>query len=254
MSSNIWTQCGARSNARALRLEPWRVVEAQHINSTRKLVDRDDEQELLEALIDSAKRPVPEGERFKGLHYLLSTSFRYPPLKYGSRFGGRSERGMWYGSRRYDTALAETAYYRLLFLEGTTVDLGPISTRHSLFQARVSTKLGIDLTRPPFHAFADTLASPTSYADTQPIGSAMRQDGIEAFVFTSARDPRRGDNVALLEPCFTRKAPSVPVTWICSADREAIEFKKDDVFRRDRLRFERGQFLVEGKLPTPGVG
>ena len=75
MSSSIWTQCGARSSFRPLRLEPWRVVEAQHVNSTRKLVDRDDEQELLEALIDGAKRPAPAGDRFTGLHYLLSTPF-----------------------------------------------------------------------------------------------------------------------------------------------------------------------------------
>ena len=39
MSSNIWTQCGAASNFRRLAANPWRVVEAQHLVSTLKLVD-----------------------------------------------------------------------------------------------------------------------------------------------------------------------------------------------------------------------
>ena len=95
MSSSIWTQCGGKSNHRQTRLEPYRVVEAQHINSTRKLVDTDDEQELLEALIDGAKRPAPVGASFVGLHYLLSTPFRYPPLKYGSRFGSAGTGERW---------------------------------------------------------------------------------------------------------------------------------------------------------------
>lgn len=252
MSSSIWTQCGARSSFRPLRLEPFRVVEAQHMNSTRKLVDSDDEQELLETLIDGAKRPSPEGPRFASLHYLLSTPFRYPPLKWGSRFGRKHERGLWYGSRRAETALAETAYYRLLFLEGSAADLGTVSTRHSVFQARISTKAGVDLTKPPFDAFAHRLASPTSYADTHPLGSAMRDDGVEAFLFTSARDPDRGANVALIEPCFTQPKPSVPVTWICTATREVVELKKDDVFKAERLRYPRETFLVEGKLPQCG--
>src|SRR5207253_10794125 len=66
-----------------------RVVEAQFRNSTRKLVDSDDEQRALEELLDAkAKLSVPAG--FEGLHYLLYTPFRHPPLRHGSRFG-RSE-------------------------------------------------------------------------------------------------------------------------------------------------------------------
>ena len=43
MSSSIWMQCGGDSNLAGLEREPWRVVEAQHQVSTRKLVDSDDE-------------------------------------------------------------------------------------------------------------------------------------------------------------------------------------------------------------------
>ncbi len=56
MSSSIWTRCAGDSELRSLRLSPWRVVEAQHQLSTRKLVDSAEEQILLEELIhDDAK-------------------------------------------------------------------------------------------------------------------------------------------------------------------------------------------------------
>ena len=44
MSSSIWTRCAGDSEIRPLRRSPWRVVEAQHQVSTRKLVDSLDEQ------------------------------------------------------------------------------------------------------------------------------------------------------------------------------------------------------------------
>ena len=119
MSSSIWTRCAGDSELRPLRLSPWRVVESQHQVSTRKLVDSAHEQLLLEQLIDGAKPPDLTGGRS---HYLLFTPFRYPPLRHGSRFGRRHERGIWYGSLELRSAFAEVAYYRLLFLEGRFVD------------------------------------------------------------------------------------------------------------------------------------
>ena len=120
MSSNIWTRCAGDSELRALRASPWRAVEAQHQVSTRKLVDSADEQALLEELIDRAKPPDMTGGK---THYLLATPFRYPPLRHGSRFGTRHERGIWYGSETRAAVFAEVAYYRLLFLEGSRANL-----------------------------------------------------------------------------------------------------------------------------------
>ena len=53
----------------------WRVVEAQHVVSTLKLVDTLAEQALLEDLLEETKPPVPPECRH--LHYLLATPFRY---------------------------------------------------------------------------------------------------------------------------------------------------------------------------------
>ena len=66
----------------------YRIVETQEYAATMNLVDDLEEQELLEQLLDEVKPPYKKGTQ--KLHYLISTPFRYPPLKYGSRFGDRT--------------------------------------------------------------------------------------------------------------------------------------------------------------------
>ncbi len=126
MSSSIWTRCGDVSSRRLFAARAFRAVEAQHRISTRKLTDSDAEQVLLEELLEDSK-PAVTGE-LEGLHYLLFTPFRYPPLRHGSRFGVKTERGIWYGSQTLPTCFAEVAYYRLVFLEGTAADLSPLGS------------------------------------------------------------------------------------------------------------------------------
>lgn len=248
MSANIWMECGARANCTAYEGAPWRVVEAQHVISTRKLVESDEEQELLEELIESVKPPLPAGMR--GLHYLLSTSFRYPPLRHGSRFATRFEPALWYGSEELRTAFAEVAYYRLLFLEQSSAALAPIQVELSAFQARVRSENCVDLTAGPFHEHQLALRSARSYAATQPLGAQMRADGVEMFLFASARDAAGGRNVALFSPVvFARKKPTLPQTWRCIATRERVEIVRRDYFTHERLGFDREQFTVAGELP-----
>lgn len=57
MSSSIWTLCAGESEIAPLALDAWRAVEAQHQVATRKLVDSDAEQQLLEEMIDTVKPP-----------------------------------------------------------------------------------------------------------------------------------------------------------------------------------------------------
>lgn len=250
MSSSIWTRCGRRTEL--LDATPWRVVEAQHIISTRKLVDSDAEHELLEELIESSKPALPPGREFEGLHFLLLTPFRYPPLRHGSRFGTRRERGIWYGSERVETALAEAAYYRLLLLEGTAAKLAPLTAELSLFQARVAARRGADLTTGPFLELRAAISSPTSYAASQQLGRDMRADDVEAFRYFSARDPRGGTNVGVFAPSgFARKTPSAQQTWFCTVTGDSVEFTKKDLVAPRRVAFARAIFLVDGRLPEP---
>ncbi len=251
MSSDIWTQCAGRSEIRALSLRPWRVVESQHQVSTRKLVDTLEEQALLEALIDGAKPPDATAGR---QHYLLFTPFRYPPLRHGSRFGDRNSRGIWYGAEAVSTAMAEVAYYRLVFLEGTTAALDRLTVELTAFRARAQTTSGIDLVDAPFAAHRNVIASPSHYSASQALGAAMRAEGVEMCRFPSARDPAGGVNVAVFTPrAFGRSAPRDFQRWQAVADRTRVELTRRDYTKREALVFERQTFLVAGRLPMPAV-
>jgi len=251
MSSSIWTRCAGDSEIRGLRLDPWRAVEAQHQLSTRKLVSSADEQMVLEELIDAAKPPDhTQGRR----HYLLATPFRYPPLRHGTRFGTRLERGIWYGSETRTTAFAEVAYYRFVFREGTRANLGVISTPLTVFRTKMRSARGVDLTAPPFDAHRRAIASPVRYDVSQSLGAAMRAAGVELFRFPSARDPEGGTNVGAFTPeVFGRAKPRDLETWQCVSTAEMVELAKRDYFGREVFTFARAVFLVDGKLPAPAV-
>ncbi len=251
MSSSIWTLCAGDSELRALRLSPWRVVEAQHQVSTRKLVDSTEEQILLEELIDRVKPPDITGGR---LHYLLFTPFRYPPLSHGSRFGARHERGIWYGSVELRSAFAEVAYYRFVFLEGSRADLGTITTPLTAFTVSLRTVRGVDLNESPFDTYRTAIASPTSYGETQQLGDAMRASSVEVFFYPSARDIENGINVGVFVPtAFGKAKPRILETWHCAASRYRVDLTKGDYFTRRSFTFPRSQFLVDGALPSPAV-
>ena len=252
MSSSIWTRCGGASNRKRLTARPFRAVEAQHRISTRKLTDSDAEQKVLEDLLEDSKPVAPPD--IEGLHYLLFTPFRYPPLRHGSRFGLSTERGIWYGSQTLRTCFAEIAYYRFVFLEGTAVDLSPLLVELTSFRAVVRTHRGVDLTSEPFRRYRGRIASPTHYETTQRLGRDLRADGVEAIRYPSARD-RDGVNVAVFSArAFARNTPENLETWLSVATKERVELSRKDLLReRESFTFERAAFEVQGRLPSPAV-
>ncbi len=255
MSLSIWTRCAAKFSFCSLSFDAWRVVESQHITSTRKLVDSAAEQALLEALVDRVKPPLPPGKRFTDLHYLLFTPFRHPPLRHGSRFGVVTEPGIWYGSLDRETVFAEVAYYRLLFLEGTAAKITPVTVELTAFTAGVATKKGADLTKAPFDRYVRALGSKTSYAATHAVGKDMRAAGVEVFLYTSARASTTGTNVGLFVPSFAKRAPKKVEAWICTADRTKVELTEKTFAGKAAQRhvFPCKDFLVKGILPAPSV-
>ena len=256
MSSSIWTRCGGSSNLRRVRAEAWRAVEAQHFASTRKLVSDGDEQELLEDMLEDTKPRLPESPP-AGLHYLLSTAFRYPPLRHGSRLGSRHEGGIWYGALELPTAFAEVGYYRLLFLDGTAAELGEIEVELTAFSARIASDRGVDATGGAFAPYVDQISSRTAYDASQALGAAAREAGADLILFRSARCPRGGTNAGLLAPtAFAAPEPRKPQTWLCYVSPAAVEFVRKNVLNpraRERHRFARETFEVDGRLPSPAV-
>lgn len=237
----IWAVCDGINRRVPLDLAPWRMVEDQFISSSRDLVDSRQEHDLLEALLENSKPGIVNGK-----HYLIFTPFRYPPLKYGSRFGTTYEPSVWYGSLALDITLAEVAFYRLKFFDDTSANLDYIEIPMTAFKAYIKTENGIDLTQAPFKAYQDNISNQTSYADSQKLGTEMREAKIDAFIFTSARDRAFGKNVAAFTPevfhMKDRQYISNMQNWRCIANKHVIEFTRDDIMGRQQQEFSRDYF------------
>jgi hypothetical protein len=231
--------------------EVYRLVESQEQVATNALVRTLAEQALLEDLIDASKPPLPESAR--GLHYLLATPFRYPPLPWGSRFGHRFEPSLFYASRSTSTCLAESAYYRCVFWSGiATPPPAPLDTRHTLFSVPLRAARGLQLQHEPFDEFAAELTHRRDYVATQALGTALREAGVDAIEYTSARDPEGGTNVALFTPAaLGADKPTILDEWLCSTSAEAVTY-----YSRTGggvRAFPQHTFLVDGVLPLPAA-
>lgn len=225
---NIWKAGESEKWIKSFKILAWRVVEAQHKSSTRDLADTADEHEILENLIEEAK---PKIKASKNLHYLLSTPFRYPPLKYGSRFGATHEPSLWYGSQDLHTAFCEVAYYRKRFLNDSTAPFTYTQILLSAYSVPLKTKKGLFLHKMPFTEFRHLISSPDNYSASQNLGAVMREAGVEAFSYFSARSNRDGINIALFTPnAFAQDFPNPDMqSWKCIASKNSVEFIREGV-------------------------
>lgn len=237
----IWGACQGDRYMTSLCVDPWRVVEAQHVLSARDLVDSNEEHDLLESMLEETKPPV---DKDKG--YLIFTPFRYPPLKYGSRFGRVFEPSLWYGSLELETAFAETAHYRRIFLQDTSAELGYIELILTAFRTRVKTDKGIDLTKAPFHDYTPKLASKDTWSHSQALGSDMREAGVSAFLFFSARCANVATNVATFTPnvFFAKDGQYIysQQNWQCIANRQVVEFVRSGFVGEKRYDFRAPEY------------
>lgn len=208
----------------------WRIVEGQHRISTNRLAEGPVEQDMLEQLIEEVKPILPPAAR--GLHYLLGTPFRYGYAR-PSRFRRAGERpGIFYGSESIAVSVAETAYWRLLFFSRSPgIRLPSGTSEHSAFTVPVRLKRLIDLTRLPYRRSASIWTDPADYEPCQSLATAARRIDTQAIRYTSARDPARGVNLALLDPAaFSASTPTMMQSW--------------------HFRFERGLLTVCAAFPS----
>lgn len=251
MSLATWTPAALLSEAQRLNSDFWRLVEAQHQVSTMKLVDTVDEQVLLESLLENTKPLLPP--EAQGLDYLLSTPFRYGAVyPHGSRFRRAGKTlGVFYAAKTIATAVAEMAFYRLLFFaESPATPLPSNPCEYTAFAARMVTERSINLSSPPLVEDDVLWTHPTDYAACQALADNARAAGIEAILYQSIRDPQRRLNIALLSAnAFAEREPVARQTWrillteghvqaLCEFPRARIGFDLSD-FRGDPRVAER---------------
>lgn len=251
MALDIWQRCAGGAQIKPLRGRLLRLVESQGQVATMQLVDTLAEQALLEELLEASKPPLPVAA--EALHYLLKTPFRYPPLRWGSRFGSAHQPSLFYGALRTETVLAEAAYYRFVLWRGMSSPppSGRIVSEHSLFEARYQVERGVQLQHPPFNAYQALLAHPSQYQLTQALGGSMRDAGVQAFEYRSARCLIGGSNVALFTPqALADKQPRNLMPWLCETTAEYVAFKGAQSPGQPVL-FSSQDFLHDGAFPLP---
>jgi hypothetical protein len=249
--SDIWDAVGGSKLAHPINGNGFRLVESQEQVATTEIVSDLNEQSILEEMIDEYSKPsVHPGTEH--LNYLLYTSFRYPPLQWGSRFGSRAEPSLLYGGKSEQVTLCESAFYRLFFYHEMEQPFPSqvVHTQHTIFSFDYATDLGIQLQHSPFVSYEYELRNPKQYEVTQELGSAMRNAGIKAFEYSSARDPDKGVSVALFDatPLVDDK-PYNKRLCLCQTGADEVIFNLE----RNIFRFGLDQFLIDGELPRPSV-
>ena len=241
----------------------YRLVESQEQIATRQLVDTLEEQAVLEEMLDAVKPPYPEN--MAHLHYLLKSPFRYPPLKWGSRFGRTFEPSIFYGGCSVDVTLAEYAYYRFIFWHSMQAPPPKPIMRsvHTLFSVDYKTQKGVQLQSAPFHQYHDVLRHPSNYSFAQSLGTVMRSQQVEVFEYCSARitqNKEKSQNKKLnitqgicvglfTADAFCSNQPKERQQWFCDISADEIIFKA--VESSELIRLPLAQFLLDGVLPMP---
>ena len=247
MSSTTWIAEELLSNARGRAGVCWRAVEAQHINSTMKLVDNSEEQDRLEQLLEDNKPPYPEN--CAGLHYLLFTPFRYRPHKRGSRFRREGQiDGVFYASEFPHTALAEKGYHSVLFYaDSPDTPLPDNPVQHTVFSVKYRTNNALDLTKSPLNADEKLWKDPANYTACQQLADEARKAHIQLIISNSVRCPQKGKNVSLLScAAFEAKEPEQIQTWHIVVQPNQVTTIRE--FPREKLTFPIADFKPKVRL------
>ena len=251
-----------RQSATRLIGRLYRIIESQEEVATRGLVDSLQKQEILENLLELSKPVRLPGS--EDLHYLLATPFRYPPLPWGSRFGGVAESGIFYGSKTIGTVLAEAAYYRLLFIsdmEQPPVD--PVTSFHQVFSAKYCADPGVRLQSTEWQTHWQQIAHSSEYQFCQQLGAQAREVGVQGLEVPSARALAaglvglpvagvEGINIALFSPqAFLRRPPTMEAEVTAESSVDGVTFLVKTGSGVESRCFPREQFQTSGQIPQP---
>ncbi|MEM6954918.1 MAG: RES family NAD+ phosphorylase [Myxococcota bacterium] len=224
-----------------------RAVEAQSHVATMPLVDTLEEQELLETMIDETKGPPLPSE----YHYLIATPLlRYPPLPYGSRYGTRQESGIFYGSENTETALAETAFYKLRFVDDSE-GLTSLSMVMDVFAFAYRGE-GTDTYGSAYDAVRVDLDSASDYATSQRLGARVREENLSIVRYRSARCPKGLANLAIFSLEALAPRPRRTTSWQLDLRDKRVFFMERNRFEgRRALAFTEAEFRENGSWAHP---
>lgn len=242
MSLRISTPDALQSEFRPFRGSCWRVAESQYVVSTLALVDTLDEQGRLEELLDATKPPVPRECRH--LHPLLYSPFRYTPTR-GGRFRRAGQReGAFYAAETVETAMAEMAFYRVLFYAESPDTIVPKNVaEYTAFLVSVSTDRVLDITNDPDPA----LSHMCDYSATQAFADLARAAGATGIRAISVRCPNRGATLTWLScSVFDQPGPVSLQTWHMRITPLGVQALCESP--RIRLQFEPATFSTDPRI------
>ena len=235
MSSTTWIPPAHLPEAHLWASWVWRMVEAQHVAATMKLVDSAAEQDLLENLLEANKPAIPTTAA--DLDYLLAAPFRYATNAFGSRFRAKNDPGVFYGAENVATACAELGYWRWKFLRDA-VDLDSLQpVPHTAFKAKIATEV-VDLRVEPYLNERHFWLHPSDYTATQALGRVARAQGLGGIVYQSVRNPEPSYCLAVLGTAAfaSRKPDKHRQTWWLSVQQDKVVWRKE----HQALMFEMG--------------
>lgn len=232
----IWDPTWLHTEAQTLRvLKAWRGVETQYASATSLLVDTLEEHDLLEALLEQSKPPLPPGHG-RRQHFLLTAPFRYTPTQ-DSRFRRAGQLGIWYGALQLHAACAEVAWWRMRFVaDSAGLQRRRVITHHTFFAAAVRGR-GVDLTQAPWRIHRQIWMG-DDYGATQVLADAVTGAGLELIQYESAR-AQGADCLAVFTPRALREPhgglDATRQKWVCTATQDRAMMRSE---RHADLRFE----------------
>ena len=233
------------AHARPLAGTVVRITDRQGYQATERWTSSVAAQARLEALIETAKPPALLGQ-----HRLLSTPFRYPPLRSGSRFTPADERELFYAARALNTVLAERAFHALRLLEGSALPSGKVIQRQQTsFHVEIAAGRGLQLQHCLASAELAVVTDPCSYSASQALGRKLRQLKVEAYEVPSARAPLEPPCVGVLSPAAFASTPFDLQDWALEIRPDGVTFASFGLSQVVTL--VRDQFLVDGRWPDP---
>lgn len=191
----------------------WRVIEGQYRSSTIRIVDTFAEHDVLEAMLEASKPPVPP--ECQHLDYQFWSPFRYGCYPRDSRFRRRGRTpGVWYGSEQPLTAICEMIWGMLRFFRASVgTPLPRKAIEYTAVAATIETPFLLDLTAPDW-AGKGNWRAPDDYSECLDLADDLRAHGGEAIRYASVRHPDGAENVAVLFcRCFALPQPVGLQTW-----------------------------------------